>query len=93
MSGIIKALKNARIAKGLKQTELGDKLGLPQSHISKIEQGETDLRLSTVEDMARLTDMELMLVPRRLVSAVNAVIGGEGADERRWKTDEGEETP
>jgi transcriptional regulator with XRE-family HTH domain len=91
MNEIIKALRTARTAKGLKQKELGEKLGLPQSHISKIEKGETDPRLSTIEDMARLTGMELMLVPGHLVSAVRAVVSGEGADERRWQPDEGED--
>ena len=42
---------------------IGRKLGLPQSHISRIEQGLTDPRLSTITDMARLLDQELVLVP------------------------------
>ncbi|MBI3440552.1 MAG: helix-turn-helix transcriptional regulator [Proteobacteria bacterium] len=89
MNRILQELKAARHGKGLKQAELGQKLGLPQSHISKIESGETDPRLSTVEDMARLTDQELMLIPRQLVSAVRALVSGEGENERRWKPDEG----
>jgi len=90
MSDILKELKTARQVKGLKQSEFGQKLGLPQSHISKIEQRVTNPRLSTVEDMARLTDHELMLIPRQFISAVRALIKGESADERRWKPDEGD---
>ncbi len=65
MSRIIEQLKTARQAQNIKQSELGKKLGLPQSHISTIENEVTDPRLSTVEDMARLLDHELMLIPRK----------------------------
>ncbi len=69
MHEIIKQLKRARLDKKLKQSELGRKLGLPQSHISKIEQGKSDPRLSTVTDLARLLDQELVLVPRDMLPA------------------------
>ncbi len=64
---ILQQLKAARLAMRINQSELGKKLGMPQSHISKIEQGVTDPRLSTVADMARVLDQELMLVPRQLL--------------------------
>ncbi len=92
MSRILEELKRARYAKGLKQTALGKKLGLPQSHISKIEQGGTDPRLSTVTEMARLLDHELFLVPRQLMPAVRAIILGQDMDGPTWKIDE-EENP
>ena len=44
MNDVISQLKAARREKGLKQADLGKKLGLPQSHVSKIEQGSTDPR-------------------------------------------------
>lgn len=84
---LIKQLKTARQALGLKQSELGKKLGLPQSHISKIERGATDLRLSTVTDMARILDQELVLVPRHLVPHVTSLLRG-GTQEHRWQPDE-----
>ncbi len=84
---IINNLKIARLAMGIKQSELGKKLGLPQSHISKIEQGNTDPRLSTVADMARILDQELMLVPQQLVSYVTSLLQN-GKQERRWQPDE-----
>ncbi|MEA3435896.1 MAG: helix-turn-helix transcriptional regulator [Thermodesulfobacteriota bacterium] len=88
MNSILKQLKIARQEKGLKQSEFGNKLGLPQSHISKIERGETDPRLSTVVDMARIVDRELMLVPRRLASAIRSMIEGGHDQEPMWKPDE-----
>ncbi|HHH44757.1 MAG TPA: XRE family transcriptional regulator [Gammaproteobacteria bacterium] len=91
MNGVIKSLKNARMEKKLKQSELGSKLGLPQSHISKIEQGATDPRLSTVTDMARVLDQELVLVPRAMLRVINAIIRGEGEQTPMWQPDEKEE--
>jgi len=89
MYSILKQLKIARQEKGLKQSEFGNKLGLPQSHISKIERGETDPRLSTVVDMARIVDRELILVPRRLAPAIRPMIEGGHDQEPMWTTDEG----
>ena len=88
MSTIIEQLKTTRQALGMKQSELGKKLGLPQSHVSKIEQGATDLRLSTVANMARVMDQELMLIPRQLVPHIASLLRGEDARERRWQPDE-----
>lgn len=84
---IMEQLKSARRSLGMKQSELGKKLGLPQSHVSKIEQGDTDPRLSTVSDMARVLDQELVLVPRQLVPHVTSLLRGE-TQERRWQLDE-----
>ncbi len=93
MSDVIKALNSARLEKRLKQSELGSKLGLPQSHISKIEQGVTDPRLSTVTDMARVLDQELVLVPRAMLRVIRALVRGETKDEQTpmWQLDEEEE--
>jgi len=75
----------------MKQSELGKKLGLPQSHISKIEQGANDPRLSTVTDMARVLDQELMLIPRQMVPYIRALLRGDKEQERRFQPDEGED--
>lgn len=88
MNEIIKSLKKARIERKLTQSELGSKLGLPQSHISKIEQGDTDLRLSTVADMARLLDLELVLVPRHMLPVIKAMIEGKEEQKPMWVLDE-----
>lgn len=92
MNRIIEGLKAARIAKDWKQSSLGEKLGLPQSHVSRIEQGSTDARLSTITEMARLLDQELLLVPRQLVPAIRLIIRGQDMEGPTWKTDEEEDS-
>ena len=70
---IIQVIKKARQNKGLSQRALSAKAGLPQSHISKIEQGDVNIKLSTLIDLARALDLEIKLVPRKLVPAVNSI--------------------
>ena len=69
----IEQLKLARKRKGLTQAELGRKVGLPQSYISKVEGGSIDIRLSSVLEMARALELEPMLVPRQIVPAVQSL--------------------
>ena len=57
---IASTLKNARRAKGLGQRALGKKAAVPQSHISKIENGAVDLRVSSLVELARALHLELM---------------------------------
>jgi transcriptional regulator with XRE-family HTH domain len=71
---IIAALKTARETSGLSQRDLSAKAGVPQSHISKIESGGTDIRLSSLIELARALELELVLVPRHLVPAVEGVL-------------------
>jgi transcriptional regulator with XRE-family HTH domain len=74
IEGFANALKAARKKKGINQTQLGLKVGLPQSHISKIEKGATDLKLSSLIEIARVLDLELILVPRKLVPTVQSIL-------------------
>lgn len=67
-------LKQARETRGLSQRALGDLTGLPQSHISKIESGAVDLRVSSLIELARALNLELAMVPRKSVPAVNSVV-------------------
>ena len=71
---IASTLKTARESKGLSQRELSKKAGVPQGHISKIENGAVDLRLSSLVALARVLDLELTLVPRKAVSAVKSIV-------------------
>ena len=73
---ITSGLKAARESAGLSQHTLGLRVGVPQGHISKIENGTVDLRLSSLIALARVLDLELMLVPRNAVGAIQSVIRG-----------------
>jgi transcriptional regulator with XRE-family HTH domain len=71
---IVAKLKEARELKQLSQRDLGAVAGVPQAHISKIENGAVDTRLSSLVELARALDLEVMLVPRKLVPAVEAIV-------------------
>lgn len=71
---IAKTLRKAREIKGLSQRGLSAMSGVPQGHISKIENGAVDLRLSSLIELARTLDLELTLVPRNTVPAVNSIV-------------------
>jgi len=49
---IIERLKTARIEAGLTQQDVADKLGKPQSYISKIESGERRLDVAEIKKFA-----------------------------------------
>ena|ERR1700722_9484074 len=63
----------ARQGAGLSQRDLGAKVGLAQSHISKIERAAVDPQVSSVMQIGRALGLELMLVPKQLVPAVEAL--------------------
>jgi transcriptional regulator with XRE-family HTH domain len=69
-------LQHARTARGLTQAELGTLVGLPQSHISKIERGETDLQWTTLEQIANAVGLSVVLVPTGLVPVVESLTKG-----------------
>jgi len=71
---IARALRSAREARGLSQRTLGATTGIAQGHISKIENGAVDLRISSLVELARALDLELELVPRKAVTAVHAIV-------------------
>lgn len=71
---ILKNLKDARQRKGFSQRELSSKSGVPQSHISKIESGAVDLRVSSLVALARVLDLELELVPKKTVPAIKSIV-------------------
>ncbi|HZU50824.1 MAG TPA: helix-turn-helix transcriptional regulator [Sphingomicrobium sp.] len=72
------SLREARAGKSLTQQELGRRVGLPQSHISKIEKGDVDLKLSSLAEIARALDLEVKLVPRKALPAVEGAVRAHG---------------
>lgn len=91
---IASALRAARGAKGLTQRDLSKLVDVPQGHISKIESGGVDLRVSSLIELARALDLELTLVPRKSLPAVQSVVrstaesGGALSSSRREKLKE-----
>lgn len=71
---IIKSLQEARKHKGFSQRELSARSGVPQSHISKIESGNVDIRISSLISLARVLDMELFLAPKKTAPAIQSII-------------------
>jgi len=51
---IINRLKNVRIQAGLSQQAVADKLGKPQSYVSKIESGERRLDVAEMKKLAEI---------------------------------------
>ena len=67
-------IRAARKSRKWSQSELGKRVGLPQMHISAIESGKISPRFDTLLDLVRVLDFDLLLVPRTMVPAVQALI-------------------
>lgn len=83
-------LINVRHKRGWSQAELGQRLGLPQMHISGIETGKIVPRFDTLLDLVRVLDRDLLMVPRALVPVVQALIRDHRRSGRDTDADEGE---
>ena len=90
-------IKKARNRRGWGQRELGLQIGLPQPHISAIESGQIVPRFDTLLDIVRVLDMDLLLVPRSLVPAVQSLIRAqmepESAERSLYAADDEEPDP
>ena len=71
---ILENLREARARMGLSQRELSARSGVPQSHISKIEAGDVDLRMSSLIALARVLGLELFLAPKKSLPAIQSII-------------------
>jgi transcriptional regulator with XRE-family HTH domain len=95
LNGLPEAMREelieARHERGWSQEELGKRLGLPQMHISGIETGKIVPRFDTLLDLVRGLDRDLLMVPRALVPAVQALVRDHfHPDDRTAENDEGE---
>ena len=72
-SDLSDSIRLAREAIGVSQRALGEQAGIPQASISKFESGMVDPRLSTLVALARTLGLEVMLVPRSAVPAVQSL--------------------
>lgn len=71
---ILQSLREPRVSKGFRQRELSGRSGVPQSHISKIESGGVDLRMSSLIALARVLELELFVAPKKSVPAIKLII-------------------
>jgi HTH-type transcriptional regulator / antitoxin HipB len=85
-----RVLTEERHKRGWSQLELGQRLGLPQMHISGIETGKIVPRFDTLLELVRVLDRDLLLVPRTLVPAVQALIRDHARPNHDADSDEGE---
>jgi len=94
LNGLPEAIREelieARRERGWSQEELGKRLGLPQMHISGIETGKIVPRFDTLLDLVRGLDRDLLMVPRALVPAVQALVRDHLHPERTAEAEEGE---
>lgn len=67
-------IRLAREAANLSQRALSALSGVTQAHISQIESGKLNPGVATMVDIGRALDMEIVLVPKRMLSAVNSLI-------------------
>lgn len=75
-----RALKAAREGKKLSQRGLSKAVGMPQAQISKIENAAVDMKASTLIELSRALDLEVMLVPRKHVPAVKSIVDSAGRE-------------
>lgn len=82
-------LKAARLKRGWSQESLGQRIGLPQMHISGIETGKIIPRFDTLLDIVRTLGYDLLMTPRALVPAVQSLIrnDSQGIEERSLYAD------
>lgn len=58
----------------MSQRELSVRSGLTQSHISQIERGVMEPGLSSLVDVARALDLELVLAPKTMMPAIRNIV-------------------
>ncbi|WXU00013.1 MAG: hypothetical protein Ctma_0718 [Catillopecten margaritatus gill symbiont] len=85
---VIQSLKKIRLESNINQSELGKRAGIPQSHVSTIEKGLINPRISTVIDITHSLEYELVLVPKKMLSTVNSLLNPEDAQKPMWRLDE-----
>ncbi len=71
---LIGSLREAREVAGMSQRDLSARSGLTQSHISQIECGTLEPGLSSLIDLSRALNLEVVLVPKKLLPAVNGIL-------------------
>lgn len=83
IKNLIDGIKTARKAGRLSQQMLAHKIGIPQSHLSKIETGNVNIGLASFVEIARTLELEVVLVPRQDAAMIKNLMASKQARERR----------
>ncbi len=71
---ITQQIRATREAMDMSQRELSARSGLTQSHISQIERGTMEPGLSSLVEVARALDLEIVLAPKKLMPAIRNML-------------------
>jgi transcriptional regulator with XRE-family HTH domain len=74
----VNALAQLRKAAKLTQAQLAQRTGLSRETVSKVESSVVDPQLSTLLEMARGLDLEMLFVPRALRAELDAFVASGG---------------
>ncbi len=75
---LIAALAQTRKAARITQAQLAERAGLSRMAVQRTETGDVDPRFSTLQEMARVLDMDLIAVPTQLRAELQAFIQSGG---------------
>lgn len=59
---------------GLTQVQVSDRAGVHRTQVLQLEAGSRDARLSTLLNVGRAIGLEMMMIPRELVPAIEAML-------------------
>ena len=77
--GVIDDVEAIRRAARVSQEAVAKRAGLSRETISKIETGAVDPQLSTLHEYCRALDLELMVVPKALLTEFRAFVASGGS--------------
>ena len=88
LSALAEVVRRTRQAKGWSQRDLSARTHMPQAQISRIENADVDPQVSTLIELARALELELQLIPKSALTAVEATVRSTAArsDERASKS-------
>lgn len=91
ISELVTSLKAARKNQGLSQRQLSELSGVPQAQISKLENSQADVRISTLVAVSRALGLEVELVPRKRLAAVKAILGHQSFSRSAYSLEDNED--
>lgn len=75
-------LKKARLAAKMTQEHVAHRAGISRPRYQMIESGDAAARVTTLVNIARALQLELMLVPQTMVPGINAMLHQTNQDDR-----------